>query len=197
MFELTQSLVEQTGYFGISMLMLVENIFPPIPSELIMPLAGFTAERGQLNIVLVVLAGTAGSLAGALFWYGVARWLGSDRLKIWAERHGRWLTMAPRDVDSAMNWFERNGRVSVLVGRLIPGVRSLISIPAGFSRMTLRRFLAYSVVGTAIWTAGLAMAGYLLGAQYERVSDWVNPVSNVVVGGLVVWYLYRVITFKP
>ncbi len=197
MFDWITRMVEQTGYLGIAVLMLVENLFPPIPSELIMPLAGFTAARGELSLALVVLAGTAGSVAGALFWYYVGRWLGCERLKRLAARHGRWLTLGPGEIDDAANWFQRHCGASVFFGRLIPAVRTLISIPAGIAGMALVRFLIYSAAGTAIWSAFLAGSGYLLEDQHQKVAGWVNPVSNLVLGAVAVWYVYRVITFRP
>ena len=195
MFDWITQLVQQTGYLGIAILMLAENVFPPIPSELIMPLAGFSALRGDLNIFLVILAGTVGSLLGALFWYYLGRWLGLDRLKNWAGRHGRWLTIAPGEVDQAKDWFDRHAGRAVFFGRLVPAVRTLVSVPAGIAPMPLPAFLAYSTIGTGLWTAFLAGAGYLLGTQYELVQGWVNPISNVVVVALVLIYLYRVVTF--
>ena len=196
MFDWITGLVEQTGYLGIALLMLAENVFPPIPSELIMPMAGFTAARGKLSMVGVVVAGTAGSLAGALLWYYIGRWIGLERLKRWAAKHGRWLTISPEEVDEAAAWFNRHCGKAVLVGRLIPAVRTLISVPAGVAGMALMRFLTYSALGTALWTALLATAGYLLEDQYQKVGDYLNPVSNVILGLIVLGYLYRVITFR-
>ena len=196
MFDWITGLVEQTGYLGIALLMLAENVFPPIPSELIMPMAGFTAARGKLSMVGVVVAGTAGSLAGALLWYYIGRWIGLERLKRWAAKHGRWLTISPEEVDEAAAWFNRHCGKAVLVGRLIPAVRTLISVPAGVAGMALMRFLTYSALGTALWTALLAAAGYLLEDQYQKVGDYLNPVSNVILGLIVLGYLYRVITFR-
>ena len=195
MFDWITGLVERTGYLGIALLMLAENVFPPIPSELIMPMAGFTAARGALNMVGVVVAGTVGSLAGVLLWYYIGRWIGLERLKRWAAKHGRWLTISPEEVDEAAAWFDRHCGKAVLIGRLIPAVRTLISVPAGVAGMALMRFLTYSALGTALWTALLAAAGYLLEDQYQKVGDYLNPVSNVILGLIVLWYLYRVITF--
>lgn len=197
MFEWVTGIVERTGYLGVAFLMFAENVFPPIPSELIMPLAGFQAARGELNIVLLVLAGSAGSLLGAWFWYEVGRRVGADRLKRWTERHGRWLTMGPEEVDRAQDWFGRHGGVAVLLGRMVPAVRTLISVPAGIAGMPLGPFLAYSAAGTLAWTGLLAGAGYLLEGQYERVSGWLNPASNIAFAAIVLWYLYRVATFRP
>jgi len=195
MFVWMTGIMEQTGYLGIALLMFAENLFPPIPSELIMPLAGFQAARGELHIGLDVAAGTAGSLAGALFWYEIGLRLGCERIKRLAARHGRWVTIAPDEVDDASDWFGRHCGKAVFLGRLAPAVRTLISIPAGIARMERSRFLLYSAAGTALWTGLLAGAGYLLEDRYRQVATWLDPVSNVVIGGLLLWYLYRVATF--
>jgi len=195
MFDWIVGLVEWGGYVGIALLMLVENLFPPIPSELIMPLAGFSAAQGKLNVVLVVLSGTIGSVLGALAWYCLGRWLGPDRLRRFAARQGRWLALSPAEVDRAREAFARWGAPAVFAGRLVPAVRTLISVPAGIAGMDLGRFLAWTTLGTALWTAFLAGMGYLLEDRYQVIGRWVNPVSNVVVGALVLLYLYRVITF--
>lgn len=196
MFDFVVSIVEQSGYFGIALLMFAENVFPPIPSELIMPLAGFVAARGDLNPVGIVLAGSVGSLAGAVFWYQIGRMLGAARLKRWAAKHGRWLTLAPAEIEQSQDWFKRHGAMAVFFGRLLPAVRTLISVPAGVAGMRWTPFLLYSCAGTVLWTTLLAAAGYVLEGQYKVVGDYVNPVSNVVVVVLVAWYIYRVVTFK-
>jgi membrane protein DedA with SNARE-associated domain len=197
MFEWISNFITESGYFGIALLMFVENIFPPIPSELIMPLAGFAAGQGKLNFFLAVIAGCAGSISGALFWYMVGYWFGLERLKRAAARHGRWLTVSPKEVDEAQGFFLRHCGKAVFLGRLVPAVRTLISVPAGIAGMGLWKFLIYSSLGTVIWTTALAGAGYFLGDRYEEVSHWLNPVSNIIVFGVVAWYLYRVITFRP
>ncbi|KAF0675847.1 DedA family protein [Profundibacterium mesophilum] len=196
MFDWITQLVEQSGYLGVMLLMFAENVFPPIPSELIMPLAGFSAARGDMNIILAIIAGSIGSLAGAIMWFYVGVWVGKDRLKSWAGKHGRLLTMTPGDVEKADAWFDRHGNKAVFAGRLVPAVRTLISVPAGLSGMSLTRLVIYSAAGTLIWTSILAGAGYLLQGQYEQVQGWLNPVSNAVIGIIVLWYLYRVVTFR-
>ena len=195
MFDWITGLVQQTGYLGVALLMFLENVFPPIPSELIMPLAGFNAASGKMSIGLVILAGTIGSVAGAYLWYVIGRSLGMKRLCRLADRHGRWLTMSRADVDQARDWFDRHGGVAVFIGRLVPAIRTLISVPAGIARMPLWAFFAYTVAGTLLWTTFLAGAGYLLQSQYERVEGWLNPLSNVIVAAIVLYYLYRVITW--
>jgi membrane protein DedA with SNARE-associated domain len=194
MFDWVTGFVERAGYWGIALLMLAENVFPPIPSELIMPLAGFSAAKGSLSFIGVVLAGVAGSILGTVLWYAVGRWLGCERLKRFAARHGRWLTLSPDEVNQAQAWFARHGGKAVLIGRLVPGVRTLISVPAGVADMPLAPFLIYSAVGTAAWSSLLAAGGYFLESQYGTVAAFLNPVSNVVFGLIVVWYLYRVVT---
>ena len=197
MFDWITNLVAQTGYAGIALLMLAENVFPPIPSELIMPLAGFTAARGDLSLVGVLVSGTLGSLAGAVVWYEIGRRVGIDRLRHWAGRHGRWLTMSPEELDQAVAWFRAHAGLAVLVGRLIPAVRTLISVPAGVAGMGLPAFLAWTSAGTALWTAFLTGAGYLLEGGYDQVSGWLNPITNLVMVLIALGYAYRVATFRP
>ena len=196
MFDWIVSLIDKAGYLGIALLMLLENVFPPIPSELIMPLAGFSAAKGTLSLTGVLIAGTVGSLAGAYFWFLIGRWIGANRLKRFAAKHGRWLTMHPDEVDQARAYFSRHQALALFLGRLIPAIRSLISVPAGVNCIPISTFLLWSSLGTALWSGFLAGAGYLLESQYERVSEWLNPVSNVVIAGLAVWYVYRIIRFK-
>ena len=187
---------EEMGSLGIAVLMFAENVFPPIPSELIMPLAGFSAARGELNLMIVIIAGSIGSLLGALLWYYIGRKIGAERLERWAAKHGRWLTLSPNEVEQSCAWFNRHGGKAVFIGRLIPAVRTLISVPAGIAGMPLGSFLLYSAAGTILWTALLATAGYLLESQYDKVAHWMNPISNVVIGLFVLGYLYRVVRFR-
>jgi membrane protein DedA with SNARE-associated domain len=192
-----ETIIQTTGVFGIAFLMFLENVFPPIPSELIMPLAGYSAAKGEANIVMVILAGALGSLAGAFFWYGVGRLFNHERLKAFADRHGRILTMTRADLTKADDWFDEYGQYAVLFGRLIPTVRTLISIPAGLSEMPVARFLVYSGIGTAIWTTLLALFGYALGSRYSELEGWIDPISYAVIALIVVTYVWRVVTFKP
>lgn len=193
MFEWMTNLVQSLGALGVAFLMLLENVFPPIPSELVMPLAGFVAARGGMSFWPMVLAGAAGSLAGATLWYFIGRKIGERRLRRWVDDHGRWLTLSCDDIDRAHDWFERRGRSAVFVGRLIPGVRTFISLPAGFSGMRMASFLGYSALGTLVWTAALAFAGRLLGSQYDRVGSYLEPVSWLVIGSIVVLYIVRLV----
>jgi membrane protein DedA with SNARE-associated domain/uncharacterized membrane protein YkvA (DUF1232 family) len=159
-----------------------------------MPLAGFVAAQGQLNPVLVVLAGTLGSVLGALPWYYAGRRLGEERICALAARHGRWLILDDKDVGKAIRWFERHGRTAVLLGRLLPTVRTLISVPAGMARMPLGPFFLCTSIGSLLWTAALAGAGYLLEANYRLVGNYLDRASKIILGLIVLTYLWRLVT---
>ncbi|HEY8605487.1 MAG TPA: DedA family protein [Noviherbaspirillum sp.] len=191
MFDMLVKAVETGGYLGIFLLMVLENIFPPIPSELIMPLAGFVAARGELNPVAVVVVGTAGSVTGALPWYYAGVKLSECGLEKWADKHGQWLTISSTDVRRATAWFEKHGRTSVFLGRLVPAVRTLISVPAGIFKLPIRQFLLYSLGGSFIWTALLTVAGYLLSDRYALVGRFLDPVTKLVLGLIIATYVYR------
>ena len=195
MFDWITGWIEAMGAFGVALLMFLENVFPPIPSELVMPLAGFNAARGDMNLWVIIAAGSIGSLAGAALWYWVGAKVGMDRLRRLSERHGRWVGIAPEELDRTADWFHRHGGTAVLIGRLIPTIRTLISIPAGIHHMPLGRFLAWSAVGTVAWTALLTLLGYWLEGGYEAVQSWMNPISTAVVVGIVLFYLWRVVTY--
>ncbi len=191
MFDLISGWIEAGGAAGVFALMLLENAFPPIPSELVMPLAGFKAAQGLMPLWLVVLAGTAGATAGAYLWYWIGSAIGADRLRRLVQRHGLWLTISEEDIDRALGWFDRHGEAAIFFGRMIPGVRTFISVPAGLAGMPKGRFLVLTALGSAIWTALLTAAGYILEAQYDLVKDWLNPVTSVIVAGMVGLYLWR------
>lgn len=192
-----KTIIESFSYPGIMLLMLLENVFPPIPSELIMPLAGFLTTNGTLTLGGLIVAGTLGSVAGAIVLYYVGRQIGGERLRAWSDRHGRWVGLSSADLDKSDEWFKRHGGKTVLLGRLVPGVRSLISIPAGVSKMDLRVFLVYTTLGSAGWTAALAYAGRLLGNKYEQVEHVIGPVSTVIVVGIVVTLVIRGFRQRP
>ncbi len=195
MLEWITNTINYFGYWGIALLMFLENLFPPIPSELIMPLAGFTASPYQpggakLNIIGVFFAGLLGSVLGALIWYYPGKFLGETRLKAWADKHGKWLAISSKDITKAKEWFNRKGRTAVLIGRLVPGIRTLISVPAGMSNMPLLPFLVYTTFGSAAWVGLLTYSGYILGSQYELVDNYLAPVSKIVLGGLVLAFVF-------
>ena len=196
MFEFIVKFISDYGYIGIFALMALENIFPPIPSEMIMPLAGFVAARGELNVVGVLAAGTLGSFVGALPWYGAGVVLGQVRLKKLADQHGRWMTVSAGDIDKALDTFNRHGRKAVFFGRLVPAIRTLISVPAGIAGMALAHFLLYSTAGSLVWTGFLTAAGFLLKANYAAVAAYLDPVSKIIVGLIIAAYLYRLATYR-
>ena len=134
-----RSLMEDGWYLTIALLMFLENVFPPIPSEVIIPLAGSLATDGQLGIVGVIAAGSAGSVAGALLWFAIGKMTGDKRLKAWSAKHGRWVTLSPEDIRKAENWFEKHGTKAVFLARLVPALRTLIAIPAGIFAMPRRQ----------------------------------------------------------
>lgn len=189
MFDWITATVATLGYWGVAGLTFLENLCPPIPSEIVIPAAGFVAATGGLGVAGVIAAGTLGSVAGATVWYEVGRRVGERRLREWVGRSGKWLALSPRDVDRSQEWFQRHGGAAVFVGRLVPGLRTFVSLPAGFAGMPLGRFLLYSAAGTAIWTAGLAYAGVALQANFALVSDYVGVATNVAMaafGALIV-----------
>lgn len=197
MFEWVVSTIDGWGYPGVFFLMLAENVFPPIPSEIIMPLAGFLAGSGKLNLALTIIAGTIGAVLGTMMWYYIGMAIGEERLKRFAAKHGRLLTLSPSDIDAAHVWFERYGVYAVLIGRLIPTVRTLISVPAGLAKMPMWKFLLFTTIGTLIWTAFLTIAGLVLHSNYALIADYIDPFSKLVVITVIAVYLYRVITWKP
>jgi membrane protein DedA with SNARE-associated domain len=189
-------LIEQSGYLGVAFLMFLETVFPPIPSEVIMPVAGMAAAQGKLNFTLSVVSGTAGAMLGNVVWYLAARALGHDRLKPIIQRHGKWMTLSWPEVERAHRWFDAHGIAFVSVGRLIPTVRSLVSIPAGLLDMRFRNFMIASTIGTALWTAVLTGAGYKLQENFRDIGKIIGPMSNAVLIALVVIYVWRLFTHK-
>jgi membrane protein DedA with SNARE-associated domain len=190
-------LVDSSGYWGVAFLMLLETVFPPVPSEVIMTVAGVSASRGNMTFTGVVASGTAGAMVGNYLWFWLAVKFGPQRLERFLEKHGRWLTLHWTDVERGQRLFKKHGSIIVLVARMLPAFRSLISIPAGMFKMSHRRFLVFSTIGTAGWSAALAGAGYALGSQFAEVEKILGPLSTVVVGLIVIAYLWRLFRWKP
>ena len=187
------------GYIAIFAAMFLENLFPPIPSELIMPLGGFYVQQGQLDLIPVVVAGLCGTVLGALPWYGIGRLFNEERIEHWLKSHGRWIGISTEELARCRRWFSRYGNALVFWGRLVPGIRTLISVPAGIEMMPMLPFLVWTTAGSLIWTALLTVAGMVLGEGYSNVELWIDPVSKfvkvvLVVGGLsgVFWIALRI-----
>ena len=176
--QFAREAVTAAGYPGIAGMMLLETVFPPIPSEIVLPLAGYEVERGGLSFVGVVLVATLGSLVGAYVLYALGRWGGRGVVL----RFGRVLRVGERELDRADRWFERWGDRVVLGGRVVPLARSVVSIPAGTMRMPLLRFTVLTTIGSLVWNLVLVGAGYQLGARWEEVSRLVSGYSTVVYG---------------
>lgn len=185
------------GYLGIFLLMLLESVFPPIPSELIIPFAGFSAARGELNLIGVLAASTSGAVVGMVPWYLAGRLFGLERIRRLADRFGRWFTLNADEIDTATVWFRRYGPVVVLFGRLVPLIRTLISVPAGLARMPALLFFGASALGALVWNTILVGAGYLLNEHYELVEVILDPATIIVLGAVVLAYLYRLVTWRP
>ena len=189
-------LIEQAGYIGVFLLMFLETVFPPVPSEVIMPIAGLSAARGSMTLWGVIAAGTAGAMVGNFFWYLLARVIGIERFRPFIEKHGRWLTLDWPDVEKAERLFGRFGGIVVGLGRMLPTVRSIVSIPAGLLHMRLKTFLIWSTIGTAGWSSALAIAGHELGRRFRTIEDVLGPLSLAVIALIVGAYLWRQLTWR-
>lgn len=189
MVDLITETIGRFGYLGVAMLMFLETLIPPIPSEVIMPLVGVAAARGELNIVGAIVAAVIGSTAGASAWYGIARAYGRARMIGLASRYGRWLGLSPGLVDQATAWFAREGGWAIFLARILPGMRVYISVPAGLADMSFARFLAFTLAGYAVWYGFLGLLGYGLGEWVDAGSLWIIALGSVVV----IWPASRVL----
>ena len=192
MIEWVTGVVAAGGWPGVLLLMFLENLFPPIPSEVIMPLAGFAAARGQMSFTLAVLAGIAGTLLGNAMWYELARRIGAARIRPLFARYGRWFAVDDDDFDRAERTLRRYGPVALFFGRLLPAIRTLISIPAGLAHIPRHVFYPWTTLGSAAWILFLATAGYVMEDHYEQVQHWLEPLFYLVVGGILGTYLWHI-----
>jgi membrane protein DedA with SNARE-associated domain len=179
--EFVTNVIETIGYPGLTILVALENVFPPIPSEVILPLAGFMTGQGRFSFALVVLATTLGSVLGALVLYGVGAAIGKRRIEALVARYGHWALLTPEDLTKAEQWFERYGPIAVFVGRLVPIVRSLVSIPAGYQRMPLLQFIALTFFGSMLWNGALVTLGWVFGDNWHVIEDYVGWLQYAVV----------------
>ncbi|MBE9065441.1 DedA family protein [Leptolyngbya cf. ectocarpi LEGE 11479] len=196
MLERLTDVIAQSGYWGIALLMLLENVIPPIPSEVIMPLAGFSVARGEMSMAGAIAAGTVGTVLGALVWFYIGRLLGPRRIQRLAQRYGKWLGISGKDVMAVQKWFgQRGGYWSIALGRLLPSIRTYISVPAGIAKMSLVPFVFFSTLGSVIWVTLLTSAGYYLGDNYEQIGVILGSASKIIsillVTSLVGWLVYR------
>lgn len=188
-----QEIMAQLGYFGIAVLMFLDNVFPPIPSEIIMPSAGYTASQGQLLLIGVIVAGCIGSLVAAALLYWVGYSFSHQKIFQFVDRYGKYLFIKVEDVEKSLRWFEQYGHRIVFFGRMIPAVRSLISIPAGMSRMPFWKFMFYSGLGTIIWTTFLACIGFYFGENQALMAQIFSQVGYFIIAVvfiLLLWMLY-------
>lgn len=188
------TLMDTLGAPGAGIAIALENLFPPLPSEVILPLAGFAASTGKMNLIAALLWTTAGSVVGALALYGLGAWLGRERMIALAAKVP---LVKAKDIEKSEDWFNRHGMKAVFFGRMIPVFRSLISVPAGVERMPLPVFLCLTTLGSAIWNTAFIMAGYALGENWKEVSGYVSTYSKVVLGVallvLLAWVVKRVV----
>ena len=178
MSEWILAIMAKFGYFGIIFAMFAENVFPPIPSEVIMPAAGFAVARGDLNLILVIVAGTLGCVIGSLPLYYLGRLFDEERLVIFSKKYGKYVFVKPDDVLASSRWFDKHGKKAIFFGRMVPGIRSLISIPAGMNNMPILSFMALTALGSSIWITVLTLAGYHLGNNYEVIETLLAPYSK-------------------
>ena len=176
-----QDVIEQLGYLGVALLVVLENVFPPIPSEIVLPFAGFVAQQGSYSVVLMILAATVGSVIGALIMYWIAAIIGDERLHAFTRKFGKWVQIREADLTRAEEWFDRHAMSAVLVGRCVPLIRSVVSIPAGFRRMKLVPYIAYTFLGSLVWNIALVGAGAVLGENWERVEPVVATFQWIVI----------------
>ena len=190
------SLMAQLGYIGIAVLMFLDNVFPPIPSEIIMPSAGFAASQGTFSLWGVICAGSIGSLLAAAVLYGVGYWAGQERILKFVGQYGRWLRIKPEDLEKNLNDFANKGHRIVFFGRMVPAVRSLISIPAGISGMPFYKFMLYSAGGTILWTSFLACVGFYLGENQHLMQSVMQYVGWIILSMVALYVAYRIVKSK-
>lgn len=189
-------LIDGGGYAGVFLLGLAETLILPLPSELILPVAGMRAANGPLGLAGVIAASTAGSMTGNMIWYWLARAIGFDRFRLFVERHGRWVALDWHDVEKVRDHFDRHGGGIVCTGRLVPAIRTLVSVPAGLVAMPPARFLIWSTAGTLLFASVLAGLGYFAGSQIDRIEEIATPAATIVVGSILAWYVWRQLTWS-
>ncbi|MGD9809751.1 MAG: DedA family protein [Sphingobium sp.] len=191
------NLIDGSRYWGIALLMFIENIFPPLPSEMIMGIGGIRVGQGRMDMLPLLAAGTVGSTMGNYCWYMAGRLLGMRGLYAIVSRVGRWLTIDWDDVRTMNGWFRRYGEVIVFVMRFMPAFRTMVSVPAGLFAMSHARFLVWTLAGTFIWNLIIAGAGYYMGAMFSNIDAYLGPLTTAALLAMLVWYLIRLIRRTP
>jgi len=196
MTEWVQRMIDQAGYVGLFLFSIFQNFFPPLPEEVVFPQAGYAAQRGNLAFWGIVAAGTIGATLGALVVFFIGRKLGEKRIHDWADKHGKWFTISGEDIDKMDRYFESHGHVAVFVCRLVPGLRSVVSIPAGFSKMSVVKFVIAYASAAFLWTLGLTYAGFFLGQNFNNVDRYLNFYTYAVLGLAVIAYVFRLVKHR-
>jgi membrane protein DedA with SNARE-associated domain len=175
-----ENIISTMGYPGLYLVMFLENVFPPIPSEVVLPLAGSLTLTGKFSIPMITIVGMLGSLTGAFLFYGLGKWLGEPRVRQLMAKFGKYALLSNDDLDRSLEWFDKYDDWVIFFSRMVPIVRSLISIPAGIASMNFAKFSFYTVLGTALWSFALSFGGRLLGEQWPLIADFINTYQNVV-----------------
>ena len=175
-----EQIISSMGYVGLFLVMFLENVFPPIPSEVVLPLAGSLTLTGRFSIFWITVIGMMGSLTGAFLFYGLGKWLGEPRVRTIIEKYGRYALLSTNDLDRSLEWFDKYDDWVIFFSRMVPIVRSLISIPAGIASMNITKFSFFTILGTALWSFLLALGGRLLGEQWPLIAEFINTYQNIV-----------------
>jgi membrane protein DedA with SNARE-associated domain len=175
-----ENIISKLGYPGLYLVMFLENVFPPIPSEVVLPLAGSLSLTGRFSIPWITIIGMLGSLTGAYLFYGLGKLLGEVRIRKFIEKYGRFALLSANDFDKSIAWFNKYNEWVIFFSRMVPIVRSLISIPAGIASMNLGTFSFYTILGTALWSLVLSVGGRLLGEQWPLIANFINTYQNVI-----------------
>lgn len=186
MTEWINSVIQNLGYLGLAFLSFLETLVPPIPSEVVGPLAGLSVSQGSMTFIGALLASMIGFLAGVMPLYAIGRFVSEERLRRWTDKHGRWFGMSGEDIDKACRWFNDHGSKVVIISHLAPGIRSLISVPAGLAAMNVFKFLLYTAIGKGLWTVLMIYLGTVLGDNYEVIGRYLGPISYLIIGGIIV-----------
>ncbi|HUV16426.1 MAG TPA: DedA family protein [Pelolinea sp.] len=189
-----ENIISTMGYPGLYLVMFLENVFPPIPSEVVLPLAGSLTLTGRFSIGLITLIGMLGSLTGAFAFYGLGKWLGEPNVRKLVGKFGKYALLSTDDLDRSLEWFDKYDDWVIFFSRMVPIVRSLISIPAGIASMNFAKFSIFTILGTALWSFVLSFGGRLLGEQWPLIADFINTYQNVVLALAVLLIAYFVIS---